>query len=138
MIEYTHEISNKDGYKQFNNFIFKEELKDILRDDYFLFGSNEFKNQELCEELYKKNFYDKYDKDANSLIYSKYINNQKFKDKALFIYSIIDFEKYKKFVEKNEDIENPNDYTIKFSIIDSQNTKVLIYNLNLVDISFVF
>lgn len=138
MIEYTHEISNEDGYKKFNNFIISEGLKEILRDDYFLFGSDEFTKKELCESLYKKNFYDKYDQDANSLIYSKYINNKSFKDKALFIYSIIDNEKYIKFVESNENIENPNNYTITYNIIDSDNTKVLIYNLNIVDISFVF
>ncbi len=138
MIEYQHEISNTDGYKQFNSFSIHEELKDILADEYYLVGSKDFNKQTLCEELYKKNFYDKYDKDANSMVYSKYIDNQKFKDKALFIYSIIDFEKYKKFVKENGNIENPNDLTITYNIIDSDNTKVLIYSLSIVDISFVF
>lgn len=138
MIEYRHEISDEDGYKQYNDFIIHEYLKDILADDYYKVGSKEFTKKDLCEELYKKNFYDKYDKDANSMVYSKYIDNQKFKDKAYFIYSIIDYEKYKKFVEKNQNIENPNELTVTYNIIDSDNTKVLMYNISIVDISFVF
>ena len=138
MIESKHEISNEDGYKKYSNFIISEELKSILSDDYYLYGSKQFSKDDLCEELYKINFHDKYDKDSNQLIYSKYINNEKFKDKAYFIYSIIDYVKYKKFVEENENIENPNDLTITYNIIDSDNTKVLIYNINIIDISFVF
>jgi len=138
MIESKHEISNEDGYKKYNNFIISEELKSIISDDYYLYGSEKFAKNNLCEELYKLNFYDKYDEDANQLVYSKYINNEKFKEKAFFIYSIIDFNKYKKFVEENENIENPNDLTITYNIIDSDNTKVLIYNISIVDISFVF
>lgn len=138
MIEFRHEISNEEGYKQYNDFIIHEDLKDILADDYYLVGSKEFAKNDLCKKLYKENFYDKYDKDANSMVYSKYIDNEKFQDKAKFIYSIIDLDKYKKFVQENENIENPNDLTITYNIIDSANTKVLMYNINIVDISFVF
>jgi len=138
MIESKHEISNENGYIRYNNFVINEGLKDIIADDYYLYGSKEFTKAKSCEELYKKNFYDKYDKDANQLVYSKYINNENFRDKAYFIYSIIDYEKYKEFVEKNETIDNPNELTITYNILDSDNTKVLIYNINIVDISFVF
>lgn len=138
MIESKHEISNENGYIRYNNFIIDETIKNIISDDYYLYGSDEYTKNNLCEKLYKTNFYDKYDKDANQLIYSKYIDNEKFKNKAFFIYSIIDYEKYKKFVKENETIENPNDLTITYNIIDSDNTKVLIYNINIVDISFVF
>ena len=138
MIESKHEISNDDGYKRYSNFIINEKLKNIIADDNYSYGSSDFNKTDLCEELYKINFYDKYDEDANGLVYSKYINNKQFKEKAFFIYSIIDFEKYKKFVQENENIENPNDLTITYNILDSDNTKVLIYNINIVDISFVF
>jgi len=138
VIKKTYEISNEKGYKQYNDFIIHEDLKDILSKDYYLVGSSEFTKKSLCDELYKKNFYDKYDKDTNAMVYSKYIDNKKFQEKAKFIYSVIDYEKYKKFVQKNENIQNPNNLTITYNIIDSDNTKVLIYNLSIVDISFVF
>jgi len=138
MIESKYEISNEDGYKKYSNFIIHEDLKDILSNDYESYGSSSFNKTELCESFYKQNFYEKYDKDANQLVYSKYINNEQFKNKAHFIYSIIDFDKYKQFVEKNENIKNPNELTITYNIIDSDNTKVLIYSISIVDISFVF
>jgi len=138
MIESKYEISNEDGYIKYNNFIVSDGLKDILSNDYEMYGSSLFNKEELCEKLYKLNFYDKYDEDANELVYSKYINNQQFKNKAHFIYSIIDYEKYKKFVAENENIENPNDLTITYNILDSDNTKVLMYSISIVDISFVF
>jgi len=138
MIETKHEISNEDGYKRYSNFIINDKLKEIIADDYYLYGSSDFNKTNLCEQLYKLNFYDKYDKDTNSVVYSQYIDNQKFQDKAKFIYSIIDYEKYKKFVENNENVENPNELTITYNILDSDNTKVLMYNINIVDISFVF
>jgi len=138
MIESKYEISNEDGYIKYNNFIVSDGLKDILSNDYEMYGSSLFNKEELCEKLYKLNFYDKYDEDANELVYSKYINNQQFKNKAHFIYSIIDYEKYKKFVAENENIENPNDLTITYNIIDSDNTKVLMYSISIIDISFVF
>jgi len=138
MIESKYEISNEDGYIKYSNFIVSDGLKDILASDYETYGSSLFNKEELCEKLYKLNFYDKYDEGANELVYSKYINNQQFKNKAHFIYSIIDYEKYRKFVEKNENIENPNDLTITYNILDSDNTKVLLYAISIVDISFVF
>lgn len=138
MYEYTHEISNKEGYKQFNHFNIHEDLKELLADDYYLVGSTKEFKQKLCDDLYQLNFYDKYNKDANALVYSKYIDNEKFQDKSKFIYAIIDYDKYKKFVEKNPNIENPNDLTITYSIIDSDRTKVLIYAISIVDIAFVF
>ncbi len=138
MIESKYEISNEDGYIKYNNFIVSDGLKDILSNDYEMYGSSLFNKEELCEKLYKLNFYDKYDEDANELVYSKYINNQQFKNKAHFIYSIIDYEKYKKFVAENENIENPNDLTITYNILDSDNTKVLMYSISIIDISFVF
>ncbi len=138
MIESKYEISNEDGYIKYSNFIVSEGLKDILSSDYETYGSCLFNKEELCKKLYKLNFYDKYDEDANELVYLKYINNQQFKNKAHFIYSIIDYEKYIKFVKKNENIENPNDLTITYNILDSDNTKVLMYSISIVDISFVF
>ena len=138
MIESKCEISNKDGYKRFSHFLINEGLKNILSDDYESYGSSTFDKKELCEKLYKINFYDKYDKDANQLVFSKYIDNENFKNKAHFIYSIIDYEKYKKFVKENENIENPNDLTITYNILDSDNTKVLMYSITIIDISFVF
>ncbi len=71
-------------------------------------------------------------------VFSLYINNEKFKEKVLFIYSILDENRYKKFVENHQEIENPNDLTIKYSVIDSDNTKVLMYNISIADIAFVF
>jgi len=138
MIESKYEISNEDGYIKYNNFIVSDGLKYILSNDYEMYGSSLFNKEELCEKLYKLNFYDKYDEDANELVYSRYINNQQFKNKAHFIYSIIDYEKYKKFVAENENIENPNDLTITYNILDSDNTKVLMYSISIIDISFVF
>jgi len=138
MIESKYEISNENGYIKYSNFIVSDGLKEILSNDYETYGSSSFNKEELCEKLYKLNFYDKYDEGANELVYSKYINNLQFKNKAHFIYSIIDYEKYIKFVEKNENIENPNDLTITYNILDSDNTKVLMYSISIVDISFVF
>ncbi len=138
MIESKYEISNENGYIKYSNFIVSDGLKEILSNDYETYGSSSFNKEELCEKLYKLNFYDKYDEGANELVYSKYINNLQFKNKAHFIYSIIDYKKYRKFVEENENIENPNDLTITYNILDSDNTKVLMYSISIVDISFVF
>jgi len=138
MIESRFEISNEDGYKEYSHFLIHENLEEILSDDYQQFGAKTFNKDGLCEKLYKTNFHDKYDQDANQMIYSKYINNESFKNKAHFIYSIIDYDKYKTFVEKHENIANPNELTITYNIIDSDNTKVQIYTISIVDISFVF
>ena len=66
------------------------------------------------------------------------INNEKFKEKAKFIYSVIDYDKYVKFVEENQTIENPNELIISYSVVDSDGVKVQIYNIGISDISFVF
>ena len=88
--------------------------------------------------MYKKNFYDKYDENTYKEAYERYINNEKFKEKAKFIYSVIDYDKYVKFVETNETIENPNELIISYSVVDSDGVKVNIYNIGISDISFVF
>ena len=88
--------------------------------------------------MYKKNFYDKYDRVVYKEVYEKYIDNEKFKEKAKFVYSIIDYDKYVKFVEENESIENPNELTITYSVVDSDGVKVIVYNLAITDIAFVF
>lgn len=138
MIEYTHELSNEDGYRRYSNFQISETLKDILFEDYYLYGSTTFNKMELVEELYKKNFYDKYDKESQAEIFKLYIDNQAFKDKAQFVYSMIDYDKYTKFVKENENIENPNDYTITYNIVDSDGVKVTMFNISIADIAFVF
>lgn len=138
MIKTTHEISNEDGYIKYNFFEIHPDLESIIANDYNTYGTDGFSKQEYCEEMYKKNFYDKYDKDTYKEVYAKYIDNQQFKEKAMFIYSIVDFEKYKQFVELNEEIQNPNELTITYSILDSVGVKVQIYNISISDISFVF
>ena len=110
----------------------------LLNDIIFLKHSILIKIPQIRCSLYKKNFYDKYDESANSMVYEKYINNESFKNKALFIYAIIDFDKYSNFVKNNKEIKNPNDYTLEYSILDSKDVKINIYNLNILDISFVF
>jgi len=138
MIKTTHEISNEDGYIKYNFFEIHPDLEAIISPDYNLWQTEDFTKQEYCEEMYKKNFYDKYDKNAYAEVYEKYINNEKFKEKAMFIYSIIDFEKYKEFVELNPEIQNPNELTITYSVLDSTGVKIDIYNLSINDIAFVF
>ena len=56
----------------------------------------------------------------------------------MFIYSVIDFDRYKEFALANYTIENPNELTLNYSILDSTGVKIDIYNLSIVDISFVF
>lgn len=138
MIKTTHEISNENGYKKYNLFEIHEGLEAIIADDYFEYSSDNSKKDSYCELMYKKNFYDKYDENEYQLVYEKYINNDSFKEKAKFIYSVIDYEKYVKFVEENETIENPNDLTISYSVLDSHGVKVNIYNIAINDIVFVF
>lgn len=138
MIEYLHEISNEDGYRKYSNFQISDNLKDLLFDDYYLYGSTTFNKIDLIDELYKKNFYDKYDRETQSEIFQLYIDNQAFKDKAQFVYAMIDYDKYKKFVAENANIENPNEYTITYNIIDSDGVKVTMYDINISDVSFVF
>ncbi|WP_108061259.1 hypothetical protein [Poseidonibacter lekithochrous] len=138
MIKTTHEISREDGYIKYNFFEIHPDLEAIIAEDYSKYGTADFDKQEYCEAMYKKNFYDKYDKDTYQMVYDKYINNEKFKEKAMFIYSIIDYDKYVKFVELNETIENPNELIISYNILDSSGVKVNIYTLGITDIAFVF
>lgn len=138
MIEKRYELLEEKGYKKYSHFNISSALEELLNEDYYLYNSKEFIKKDESEALYKKNFNEKYDESTNALVYEKYINNVNFKNKALFIYSLINEEKYKKFVKKNKDLKNPNDYTCEYSIIDSQGVKINIYNLNIVDISFVF
>ena len=138
MIKTTAEISNENGYKKYNLFEIHEDLQTIISDGYLSYSLENLKKDSYCELMYKKNFYDKYDQINNKIIYDKYINNEKFKEKAKFIYSVIDYDKYVKFVEENQTIENPNELIISYSLLDSDGVKVNIYNINIVDISFVF
>jgi len=138
MIKTTHEISNEDGYIKYHLFEIHPNLEGILSDDYYKYASKDFAKDELCETLYKENFYDKYDESKYKEVYEKYINNKNFKDKAMFIYSVIDFDRYKEFALANDTIENPNELTLNYSILDSTGVKIDIYNLSIVDISFVF
>ena len=138
MIRTTALISDEDGYKKYNLFEIAENLESIIADDYLTYSSNDFKKAAYCELMYKKNFYDKYDETTYKDVYERYINNEKFKEKAKFIYSVIDYDKYVKFVELNETIENPNDLTISYSVVDSDGVKVEIYNIGITDIAFVF
>lgn len=138
MIKTTHEISNESGYIKYNFFEIHPDLESIIVEDYHTYNTNKYNKKDYCDEMYKKNFYDKYDKDIYKEAYEKYINNEKFKEKAMFVYSIIDYEKYKKFVELNDTIENPNELTITYSILDSNGVKVQLYKLSIADIAFVF
>lgn len=139
MIEKRYLIDEtNDGYCRFNHFEISEELSSLLNDDYFTYATNDFKNSEYVNRLCKNNFLDKYDRETQPEVFQLYIDNDKFKEKVLFIYSMINDEKYKEFVENEKEIENPNDLTIKYSVIDSENTKILMYNISIADIAFVF
>ncbi len=138
MIESTYLISNKDNYKEYGKFEIYDGFKDLLFEDYNLYKTENFSKENLIEDLYNKNFVNKYDREAQSQIFEQYIDNEAFKSKALFVYSIIDADKFAKFVQENPEIENPNDYTISFSIVDSQGTKVQLYYISIKDIAFVF
>ena len=138
MIRTTSLISDDNGYKKYNLFEIHEDLEPIIAEDYLSYASVNFKKASYCELMYKKNFYDKYDETTYKEVYERYINNEKFKEKAKFVYSIIDYDKYVKFVEENESIENPNELTITYSVVDSDGVKVIVYNLAITDIAFVF
>ncbi len=138
MIEKTHFISEDNGYKKYNHFEISKELESILAEDYYLYDSDKFSKQELIEELYKKNFINKYDKETQKEVFDLYIDNNEFKKKAQFVYSLIDYDKYSNFVLENPELENPGDLTIKYSILDSEGVKVQIYHISIIDISFVF
>ena len=138
MIRTTALISDEDGYKKYNLFEIHEDLEQIIADDYLDFSSENFKKAAYCELMYKKNFYDKYDETTYKEVYERYINNEKFKEKAKFIYSVIDYDKYIKFVEDNQTIENPNELIISYSVVDSDGVKINVYNISISDIAFVF
>lgn len=137
MIEYTYEIENNDEYKKFSYFEISDNLKELLDANYYKY-SVDIDKMDNAIKLYDKNFTNKYDRQTQSEIFQLYIDNQAFKEKVIFIYNVIDEKKYKNFVENNSEINNPNDMWIKYSTIDSEGTKVLIYNITLQDISFVF
>ncbi|MFA6740232.1 MAG: hypothetical protein WCR78_01960 [Arcobacteraceae bacterium] len=138
MIRTTALISDENGYKKYNLFEIHEDLQNVIANDYLEYSSQNLKKAAYCELMYKKNFYDKYDETTYKEVYERYINNEKFKEKAKFIYSIIDYDKYVKFVEENQTIQNPNELIISYSIVDSDGVKVEIYNIGISDIAFVF
>ena len=138
MIRTTALISDENGYKKYNLFEIHEDLEPIIADDYLDFSSENFIKAAYCELMYKKNFYDKYDETTYKEVYERYINNEKFKEKAKFIYSVIDYDKYVKFVELNKTIENPNELIISYSVVDSDGVKINVYNIGISDIAFVF
>ena len=138
MIKTTALISDENGYKKYNLFEIHGDLEPIIADDYLSYSSENFKKASYCELMYKKNFYDKYDETTYKEVYERYINNEKFKEKAKFIYSVIDYDKYVKFVEENQTIENPNELIISYSVVDSEGVKVNVYNISITDIAFVF
>ena len=51
---------------------------------------------------------------------------------------ILNYKKYEIFVKNNPEIKNPNDFTITYSVIDSDGVKVQIYNITISDIAFLF
>ncbi len=138
MIEYINEISNENNYRRYNQYSISDNFKELIFDDYYVYNTNEYNKKELVEELYNKNFVNKYNIDTQKEIFDLYINNEKFKEKVLFIYSVIDEKKFTQFVQKNPNIENPNDYTITYNIVDSEGVNVNMYQLSLNDIAFVF
>lgn len=138
MIEHTNLISDDDGYKSFNHFEISETLKDILYDDYFNYKTQLFDKTKLTEELYHTNFVNKYDPVEHKQIFDVYINKDSFRQKAYFVYSIIDYKRYETFVNENKEIENPNDMTITYSVLDSLGVKVQIYKVSIADIAFLF
>jgi hypothetical protein len=138
MIEKKYLIEKENNYTKFNYFEISDELEEILTDDYFIYNSKEYTKNSIVEKMYNNNFVNKYDIEKQPEVFSLYINNEKFKEKVLFIYSIIDKDNYVNFVNRHQEIENPNDLTIKYSVIDSDNTKILMYNISIADIAFVF
>lgn len=138
MIKTTHEISNEDGYIKYNLFEIHPDLEAIIAEDYHTYQTDKFTKDAYCELMYKKNFYDKYDRETYKEVYEKYIDDDKFKQKALFVYSIIDYDKFQQFVELNPEIQNPNELTITYSILDNSGVKVQLYTISISDIVFVF
>lgn len=138
MIEYISLQTKDDEYKKYNQFRISENLSELLFKDYYNYNTKDYNKSELVENLYKQNFIDKYDRSTQAAVYEMYIDNKKFKEKVLFIYSMIDSIKYKEFVEKNSTISNPNDYKIEYYVVDSDGVSVKTFDITLTDISFVF
>ncbi len=138
MIEYINEVSNKNGYKKYNQYSISNNFKELLFDDYYVYNTKDYNKKKLVKELYNKNFVNRYNKNTQKEIFDLYINNEKFKEKVFFIYSIIDEKKYIQFAQENPNIKNPNDYTIVYNIVDSQGVNIKMYELSLNDIAFVF
>jgi len=138
MIIKQHLIKEQNNQKKYNYFEITKNLESILSDNYYLYENDSQTNLQIANELYKKNFLDKYDRTKDKEIYSLYIDNKEFEKKVKFIYSVIDYKKYINFVAKDIQIKDPLEYTIKYSILDFDNQKKEIYHISIVDISFVF
>lgn len=139
MIEQTALLkTDENGYKQYNHFEIHETLESILFEDYYNYNNDKFNKQELIEALYNKNFVEKYDREQHQQIFELYIDNAKFKEKAQFVYALVDTEKYKQFAKANPEIENPNELTITYSILDSDGVKVQLFKISIADIAFLF
>jgi len=137
MIRKQHLIEDKNNYKKYNYFEISENLEELLTDDYYLYDSSDY-DSDIPEQLYKKNFLDKYDREKDKQIYTLYIDDEKFEKKVKFIYSVIDYKKYIKFVAQNMEIDDPSSYFINYSILDSEGVKVQVFNINITEIAFVF
>ncbi|WP_321468367.1 hypothetical protein [Halarcobacter sp.] len=137
MIRKQHLIEDKNNYKKYNYFEISENLEELLADYYYLYDSSDY-DSDIPEQLYKKNFLDKYDREKDKQIYTLYIDDKKFEKKVKFIYSVIDYKKYIKFVAQNMEIDDPSSYFINYSILDSEGVKVQVFNINITEIAFVF
>lgn len=138
MIEYTHKAKEENDYTTYNHFLIDDGLIPLMYDDYYMYNTDKSDKKEIAERLYKENFINKYDPQEHKQIFDLYINNESFKNKAMFIYSVIDPVRYEAFVQENPTVEEPNKYTITYSVIDSTGVKVTMYHLSLTEISFVF
>lgn len=138
MIEYTHKASEESDYTTYNHFLIDDGLIPLLHEDYYMFNTDKCTKEEIAENLYKEIFIDRYDPVQHKQIFDLYINNESFKNKAKFIYSIVDHERYKAFVQENPSIEDPKKYTLTYSVTDSKGVKVTMYHISMIDISFVF
>lgn len=138
MIEYTHKASEENDYITYNHFLIDDGLIPILYDDYYMYNTENSDKKEIAQKLYDDNFVSKYDPVEHKQIFDLYINNESFMNKAKFIYSVVDIERYKAFVEQNPSIEEPNKYTLTYSVTDSKGVKVTMYHISITDIAFVF
>ncbi|RXJ60695.1 hypothetical protein [Candidatus Marinarcus aquaticus] len=138
MIEYTHKANEENDYITYNHFLIDDGLVPILYDDYYMYNTDKSDKKEIAQKLYDDNFVNKYDPVEHKQIFDLYINNESFMNKAKFIYSVVDVERYKTFVEQNPSIEEPNKYTLTYSVTDSKGVKVTMYHISITDIAFVF